>query len=90
MHELGELHRKIDLIMGMEEFTMASLDDLVAEVAAEKDFDASVAKFIQGLEAQLTAAGSDPAKIQAVLDGMLANKAQLAAAITTPGPGPTA
>jgi hypothetical protein len=90
MRELGELNRKVDMIMGTEGDMEATIDDLVAEVAAEKDFDASVATFIAGLETQLTNAGADQAKIQAVFDGMIANKATLAAALVTPGPGPTA
>lgn len=64
---------------------MANIDDVIAAVANETNEIDSVKVFIKNLQDQLTAAGTDPAKIQAVLDGIAANTAALAAAITTPG-----
>lgn len=67
---------------------MATLDDLVAEVAAEKTLDDSIIALINGLSAQLQAAlaSNDPAKVQAVLDGMKANAASLASALAANTP----
>lgn len=58
-----------------------TLDDVLAEVQAEKTVVDSAVVLIGGLSDQLKAAGGDPAKIQAVIDAIDANKAELAAAV---------
>jgi len=72
----------------------ATLDDLVAAVAAENTVIDSAITLLNGVSAQLAAAiaANDPAKIQAVLDNVNAEKAKLAAAVAantgTPAPAP--
>lgn len=67
----------------MENIEMATLDDLVAEVTAQKTIIGSVKTLIAGLQQQLAdaIASGDPAKVQAVLDQLKANDADLAAAV---------
>lgn len=70
-------------ILKLEFKEMATLDDVVAEVTAQKTIVASVQALIKGLQDQLAAAiaSGDPAKVQAVLDALKANDAALAAAV---------
>lgn len=71
---------------------MANLDDIKNEIAAEKTVIDSAVKLIGGLSAQLKAAvaANDMTALQAIIDGMEANKAELAAAVTanTPADNP--
>jgi hypothetical protein len=65
---------------------MASLDDIVADVAAENTAIASVSTLIQGLRDQIANLGINPAdqaKIDAIFAGVEANKAALATALDT-------
>lgn len=60
---------------------MATLDDVLGEVTQETTLDASLLTLVQGLQAQVTAAAGDPAKIQAIFDGVKANIATVSAAV---------
>ena len=60
---------------------MASIDDIQKAVEAQSSVIDSVETLIEGLVAQVQAAGVDPAKVQAVLDGIAANSDRLAAAV---------
>ena len=62
------------------------LDDLTAEVANATTVEQSAITLIQGLAAQLQAAGTDPAKLQALHDSLVAADSALAAAITATTP----
>ena len=62
------------------------LDDLTAEVANATTIEQSAITLIQGLAAQLAAAGSDPVKLQALHDSLVAEDAALAAAIAANTP----
>lgn len=65
---------------------MASLDDIVADVAAENTAIASVSTLIQGLKDQIANIGlstADQAKVDAIFAGVEANKAALATALQT-------
>lgn len=62
------------------------LDDLTAEVAANNAIEESAITLINGLAAQIAAAGTDPAKLQALTDSLTAESANLAAAITANTP----
>lgn len=72
------------LLTNMEKI-MATLDDLVADVAAETTTIASLSTFIQGLQAQIGSAGlsaADQAKVDAIFANLQSNDAALAAAMT--------
>lgn len=86
-HQLADIKR-------MENRIMATVDDVVAEVAKEKDEIASVKVFIKGLQQQIADALSGanlPPAVQAKIDqafaDMQANSSELADAIVTPGGG---
>ena|SRR5882724_9826781 len=106
--KLDLINKKLDLLMQrqqietkdlnslreMEKRIMATVDDLVTEVAKEKDEIASVKTFIQGLQQQIADAlagvslpPATQAKVDAVFAQMQANSTDLADAITTPGSG---
>ena len=71
-----------------QQMAQATIEDIIAEVTAEK----TVADSAVALLTQLFALRNDPAKLQAAFDQMVANKNELAAAITanTPqAPAPT-
>lgn len=70
---------KQDLLIG--EFLMASIDDIVAQVTAQSTVEDSLISLLNSIAAQLKDAGTDPAKLQAVSDGLKANTDKLAAAI---------
>lgn len=94
---LARLESKLDNIQGLllevarssrrnewkETNIMATMSDLVAEVAAVKDVQASAAAAFQGLVAQLEAAkaNADPAALDAVIADLKASTDALAAAV---------
>jgi hypothetical protein len=65
---------------------MASIDDLTAAVAQETTLEGSVITLLNGIEAQLVAAGLDATKVNAVFDKVTANNTALQAAITANTP----
>jgi len=69
----------------------AELDTLKAEVARNTDVEKSAVALLQGLKAQLDAAGTDPVALKALSDQLGSNDADLAAAIVanTPVASPT-
>lgn len=71
---------------------MAQIDDLEAELARNTSVDESVLALITNLLAQIEAAKTDPARIQAVIDKFRANDDSLAAAVAanTPAAPPAA
>jgi hypothetical protein len=85
---LWEVARSSHRVEQDRSMIMATLDDLLVEVEAEKAIDTSIVALVNGLSAQLAAAvaSNDPAKVQAVLDGMKANAANLSAAIVANTP----
>ena len=87
-HSIILLNRKVNEIM-------ATLDQIVADVAAEKTALASLGTFISGLQAQLkdalsgaTISPANQAKIDQIFADVEANKAAIAAALTTNPPAP--
>lgn len=65
------------------------LDDLTAEVAEVDSVEQSAITLINGLAAQLAAAGTDPVKLKALRDDLKTNADALAAAVaanTAPAP----
>jgi hypothetical protein len=65
---------------------MATLDEIVADVADESTVDDSIITLLTNISQQLKDAGNDPAKLQAVKDAIDANKAKIAAAVVANTP----
>lgn len=66
--------------------TMKELDDLAAEVAANTDAEQSAVVLLDNLHNLLVAAGTDPAKLQALTAQLATSKDALAAAIVANTP----
>ena len=60
---------------------MHTLDEVLAMVAEQTTVVASTKTLLEQLKAMLEAAGSDPAKVNAVFDAIVANTDTLKAAI---------
>ncbi len=65
---------------------MAELDDLTAQAQANHDLEESAVLVINGLAAKITAAGTDPAKLQALTTELKGSATDLAAAIVANTP----
>lgn len=75
----------IKLILSKLEIVMASLNDVVAKVAALKSVEDSVVTLLGDLKSRLDAAiaaGADPAALQALSDDLGAQTQRLADAVT--------
>lgn len=70
---------------------MAAFDDLIAEVEETKSVNQSVLKLVRGLKERLEQAGTDPAKLRAVIADLDAQNKEMAEAVVanTPGEEPT-
>jgi hypothetical protein len=66
---------------------MASVADVQADVTAQTTVIGSAVTLLQGLSAQLAAAGTDPAALDAIKASLDANTAALAAAVVANTPG---
>jgi hypothetical protein len=84
--ETTSSHELLQLILQKVNSMSASLDDLADKVAATKTVAQSAVVLIQGLKAQLDAAGTDPAKLKALSDSLADTDQQLADAITANTP----
>ena len=69
------------LLQQEQEKIMAKIDDVDAKLSEMTDAEDAVVTLLDTIHAELQAAGSDPTKIQAVLDKMDQRKAILAAAV---------
>lgn len=67
-------------------FVMADLTKLTADVAAEVTVDESAITLLQGLKAQLDAAGTDPVALAALSSSLETEEAKLAAAVVANTP----
>ncbi len=65
---------------------MATLDALVAQVAANKTVIDSAIVLINGIAARIAAAGADPAALAALVDDLKASDSALAAAVAANTP----
>ena len=90
--QISELRLEVEQIKRVQEKSMYTIDQVLADVQSEKDQIASVGALVTGLRRQvtdLTAAAGIPADVQAKIDAVFtqaeSNKADLAAAIATPG-----
>jgi hypothetical protein len=63
--------------------SMAALDALTIAVAKNSTVVGSAITLIKGLSAQLTAAGTDPVKLQGIIDQLAASDNDLAVAVAT-------
>lgn len=68
---------------------MADLESLAAQVEQNNTVIGSALTLINGFAAQLAAAGTDPAKLQALQDSLKAQDDQLAAAVAANTPAAT-
>lgn len=88
----GVLHI-LRALQGKIENMATTLDDLVQQVTDEGTVIDGAVTLLDGLKAQLDAAGTDPAKLQALSDSIAASKQKLADAVardTSGQPVPTA
>ena len=69
---------------------MAAIDDLAAAVAAEDTTIDSAVVLLNGIPALIAAAGTDPAKLQALQTDITNKTATLAAAVVAGTPTPVA
>lgn len=90
---VGRIEKKLDTIITLlerllnQEMTMSKeLDDLTAQVAANTQVEQSAVTLIQGIAAQLAAAGTDPVKLQALHDQLKSSADALAAAVAANTP----
>lgn len=88
-----DVNRKLDqvlqnqaLILGILRKEMAAIDDLTAQVAENTTVEGSAITLIQGIAAQLAAAGTDPAKLAALQTQLKASGDALAAAVAANTP----
>lgn len=88
-HEL-ELREMLSLIIKNQELLMSAIDDLTAQVAANKTVVDSALVLIQGIAARITAAGTDPAALAALTDSLKSEDDALAAAVAANTPAPPA
>ena len=75
-----------NFIIHMELKMSKELDDLTAEVAQDTTVEASAVTLIQGLAAQITAAGTDPAKLSALTASLTQSSTALASAVAANTP----
>lgn len=83
---LSTIQHQNNLILERMETIMSALDDLQAAVAAEDTVIDSAITLIQGIPALIAAAGTDPAKLQALSADITAKSTALAAAVAANTP----
>jgi hypothetical protein len=81
----------LDFLRGMEKRIMASLDETLAAVTAEKTAVDSIVALLAGIKAQLavalanaTLSPADQAKVDAIFAAATANASEITAAIAAP------
>ena len=80
--KLDRLLQMVEAVLGKEFSRMSqALDDLATQVAANTSVEESAVTLINGLAAQLAAAGTDPAKLQSLQASLKASAGDLAAAV---------
>lgn len=84
--KLNKIVAMLTTVLQKENHIMALIDDLEAGVAANGDAEDSAITLLNNLTALIQAAGTDPARLQAVIDTVNAKKAALAAAIVANTP----
>jgi len=91
--ELTRIHRKLNYLIRESKYQrtvggalMALIDDLVTKVEAQTTVVTSVEELLVHLSQMIADAGTDPVKLQAVIDTVDANTARLTAAVTANTP----
>jgi hypothetical protein len=84
--QLINVSEQLDTIEGMVRKEMGAIEDLTAQVAQNTSVDESAVTLIQGLAAQIAAAGTDPAKLAALQTNLKASADKLAAAVAANTP----
>ena len=88
MRRLDALDNKLDLVLATQETIMSVLDDLKAQVAANRSVSQSALLLINGIADRITAAGTDPAALAELTASLKADDDALAAAVTANTPEP--
>ncbi len=90
---LRRIEDKIDLLIKKEKHMSATLDQILQDVKDESTITDSIIALLNGVEQQLkdalagqTIPPANQAKIDAIFDGIEANKAKVSAAITANTP----
>ena len=83
---LTQILSGITQLLSKQEATKVTLDELQVQVTANTTVEQSAITLIQGLAAQLAAAATDPAKVQALADQLNTSATSLAAAIAANTP----
>lgn len=86
LKKLDEVITILNKIQGKEDKIMADLTALTAQVKANTDLEASAIALIQGLAAQIAAAGTDPVALASLTDQLKASADALAAAVVANTP----
>jgi hypothetical protein len=73
-------------ILNRLENIMAELDDLKAQVEANRTVSQSALTLINGIAARIAAAGTDPAALKSLTDSLKSDDDALAAAVTANTP----
>lgn len=77
------------LILQNQEKIMSALDDLTAQVTANRDISQSAVTLINGIADRITAAGTDSTKLAALAASLKADDDSLAAAVVANTPAAT-
>ena len=84
--QLDRIEAAIAQVLTKESTIMAAIDDLQAEVTRDTTVIGSAVTLINGFAAQLAAAGTDPAKLQALQNTLKTNVDALASAVAANTP----
>ena len=83
---LQQIDTKLDLILEKEGIIMSDLTSLTAQVTQNTSVEGSAVTLIQGLAAQITAAGTDPVALAALTTQLNTSATALAAAVAANTP----
>lgn len=78
---LARIEQKLDATYTLEKTMADTLDDLVTDVADEKTVIDGAIILLDGIDARLAAAGTDPVKLAALRTSIQGQKTNLAAAV---------
>lgn len=87
--DVKQITKRLSILTIQGEIEMASIDDVIADIAAETTEIGNLEAFIQGLKDQLANAGIPQDKLDAAFAGIEANKARIVAAFQTNVAPPT-
>jgi len=86
LNKLSVIEQKLDTLIELEKKEMAAIDDLTAQVQQNTTVEGSAVTLIQGIAAQLAAAGQDPVKLAALQAQLKSSADALAAAVAANTP----